>query len=133
MSYWQRQQQPQPEVVLGGIPLIRASHFRALGNEYWRGTEFCSWNAPPDLERLQNLLHEKGQEKDVSKYEYDSDDDEEEKRRINSIILEAKTKYSYRSWTDDNKIPFHEDILPRWEGTCNNMNPKYHIHFIYQN
>jgi len=131
MSYWQRQQQPPPEVVLGGIPLIRASHFRALGNEYWRGTEFCSWNAPADLERLQNLLHQKGQEKDVS---YDSDDEEEEEQRINGIILEAKTKYEYRSWTDDNKIPYHEDILPRWEGARVIESPIHHIHnFIYQN
>jgi hypothetical protein len=114
MSYWQRQQQPQPEVVLGGIPLIRASHFRALGQEYWRGRGVSSWyTASNNLERLQRLLHEKGQEKDVS-YE-DSDDEEEEEQRINGIILEAKTKY--RSWTEDDKIPYHEDILPRWEGT----------------
>lgn len=111
MSYWSNQQ-PQPEVVLGGIPLIRASHFRALGQEYWNSTEFCSWNAAPDLERLQRLLHEKKQEKDVS---YDSGDEEEEEQRINGIILEAKTKY--RGWTDNNKIPYHEDILPRWQGT----------------
>jgi len=111
MSYWNRQQQPQPEVVLDGIPLIRASHFRNLGQEYWRGTGFSSYCGPNDLERLQNLLHEKGQEKDV---EYDSDDEEEKEQRINGIILEAKTKY--RSWTEDDKIPYHEDILPRWEG-----------------
>jgi len=101
--------------VLGGISLIRASHFRSLGNEYWRGRGVSSWyTASDNLERLQRLLHQKGQEKDVS---YDSDDDEEEERRINSIILESKYKPYRGDYVENYQIPYHEDILPRWEGT----------------
>ena len=106
---------PRNQNMLGDLPLITAQHFLDLGNEYWKERGFCAYNVrygvPADLERLQRLLHQKGQEKDVS---YDSDE-EEEAKRINSIILETKRKF--RSWTEDNKIPYHEDILPRWEGT----------------
>ena len=116
MSYWNRQQQPPPEVVLGGIPLIRASHFRALGNEYWRETGFSSYSGPHDLERLQRLLHEKGQEKDVVVFSDVDDDEEEEERRINGMILEAKIKTYGGRYTENKQIPYHEDILPRWEG-----------------
>ena len=117
MSYFQRQQPRLPEVVLGGIPLIRSSHFRNLGQEYWRGRGVSSWyTASNNLERLQRILHQKGGEKDVSKYEYDSDDEEEEKR-INSIILESKYKPYRGDYVENYQIPYHEDILPRWEGT----------------
>jgi len=102
MSYWNRQQN-LPEVVLGGIPLIRSSHFRDLGQEYWNSTgEFSMYRAPQDLERLQRLLYQKGQEEDA--------DDEQENR----IVLVSK--YSRYGRTNYNRIPYHEDILPRWEG-----------------
>lgn len=104
MSYWNRQQN-LPEVVLGGIPLIRSSHFRDLGHNYWNGTgEFSFYRAPQDLERLQRLLHQKGQEKDVT-----------EEGEKNTIVLVSK--YTRYGRTNSNKIPYHEDILPRWEGT----------------
>ena len=113
MSYWNRQ--PQSEVVLGGIPLLRSSHFSALGYEYWNDTGFSSYSAPRDLERLQRLLHEQTKAKEQN----DSDDEEEEnEEEEKSIVLVSKYKpYSYRKWTWNNKIPYHEDILPRWQGT----------------
>ena len=114
LSYYERN---LPEVVLGGIPLIRAHTFRNLGQEYWRSRGFpSSYTAANDLERLQRLLHEKGQEKDVSKSECDSDEEEEE-QRINSIILESKYKPYRGDYIRNDKIPYHEDILPRWQGT----------------
>ena len=96
--------------MLGDLPLITAQHFLNLGNEYWRERGFGGqdqlWAAPTTLQRLQRLLHHKGQEEDA-------DDGEE-----NNLIVESKYKVSsYSSWTRDFKIPFHEDILPRWEGT----------------
>ena len=61
LSYYERN---LPEVVLGGIPLIRAHSFRNLGQEYWRSRGVSSWyTAGNDLERLQRLLNEKGEEK----------------------------------------------------------------------
>ena len=90
--------------MLGDLPLISAQHFLGLGNEYWkeRGSYAHSTQhgAPADLVRLQRLLHQKGQEEDAV-------DGEE-----NSILLLSKPN----SWTYGNKIPYHEDILPRWEG-----------------
>ena len=112
MSYWWNQ--PQPEVVLGGIPLLRASHFRDNWNEDWNDTEFSSWNAPSDLERLQRLLYEQTKGKEQN----DSVDDVEDEEEENSIVLVSKYQpYRYNKRTRNNKIPYHEDILPRWEGT----------------
>jgi len=93
--------------MLGDLPLISAQHFLDLGNEYWRERGYFAqstqWGVPADLVRLQRLLHNKGKDEDVV-------DGEE-----NSLILSSK----HGSWTygNGNKIPYHEDILPRWEGT----------------
>jgi len=106
MSWWNI---PQPEVVLGGIPLLRSSHFRNRG--------LSSWNAPQDLERLQRLLYEQTKAKEQNDSDED-DEDEENEEEEKSIVLVSKYKpYSYRKWTWNNKIPYHEDILPRWQGT----------------
>ena len=104
MSYFQRQYPQLPEVVLGGIPLIRSSHFRELGQEYWRGTSFSFYSAPHDLERLQRLLH--------TATEAAKDEGE---GKENTIVLVSK--YTRYGRINDVKIPYHDDILPRWEGT----------------
>ena len=93
--------------MLGDLPLITAQQFSNLGQDYWKERGYSSglseWGAPANLERLQRLLHQKGREEDA--------DDEQENR----IVLVSKYK-GYRNWAIDNKIPYHEDILPRWEG-----------------
>ena len=103
---------PLTQNMLGDLPLITAQHFQNLGQEYWRERGFSSglheWGAPSNLERLQRLLHQKEQEQDVT----------EEDEQDNKIVLISKYKVSnYRNWTIDSKIPYHEDILPRWQGT----------------
>ena len=107
MSYWWNQ--PQPDVVLGGIPLLRASHFRNCG--------LSGWNAPQNLERLQRLLYEQTKAKEQINDPDDKEEENEEEEK--SIVLVSKYKpYTYRKWTRNDKIPYHEDILPRWEGMC---------------
>ena len=49
------------------------------------------------------LLHQKGQEEDA-----------DEGKENNLIIL---SKYAYYGGLRNRTIPYHEDILPRWEGT----------------
>ena len=92
------------EVMLGDLPLIRASHFQAMGNQYWIDLGFTgySWDAPRNLERLQRILHNKrhGEE--------DMGEDED------SISLVSKYKPGIQKWYRNNKIPYHLDILPRW-------------------
>ena len=103
---------PPNQNMLGDLPLITSQHFLDLGIDYWKERGFSGsareWGAPTNLERLQRLLHQKGQEKD-----------ETEEGKENNLIVESKYRTStnyYSSWMRDNQIPYHEDILPRWEG-----------------
>ena len=96
--------------MLGDLPLISAQHFLDLGQEYWSKRGFNAYNvhcgAPADLERLQRLLHQKGQE-------LDSVEGKENNLKVVSKYRTASYIRRYRN----SKIPYHEDILPQWEGT----------------
>ena len=80
---------------------------------------------PRDLERLQHLLHEQGRKGDgTDEYDYEEGEylDRVNWKQIplhtedqNSITLLSKYKPRFMQSERNCKIPYHSDILPRWE------------------
>lgn len=124
----------QDRETLGDLPFLSSSHFGALGNDYWKERGFSSsmnWRSngyrgcPQDLERLQHLLHEQGRKQDGEEdYPYeagaytDRADWQQvpihtEKQHIVTVV--SKYKPRFRQSESNDTIPYHEDLLPRWE------------------
>ena len=118
--------------TLGDLPFLQASHFVESNNDYGN-----SWlrnlhlrGSPRAFERLQHLLHEQGKKRDGEEYEFEVDGyvDRASWRQVplhidnqNTITLQSKYKPRFRRGESNDQIPYHADLLPRWESFADSM------------